>query len=501
MDLYPFQTDTIAQVEARIAAGTRRLITPLPTGAGKTVIAAEMIAQAVARGERVLFLVHRRELTKQSSAKLFKAKVDHGIVQAGFPERPGERVQVASIATLYTRAIKSRSREMPSASLIIVDEAHHARARTWKRIIDHYPDAVVIGLTATPARHDGKGLGNIFEEIIQPVTVRDLTPQYLVPAITYAPVTPDLKGIRVERGDYVESELAERMNTQKLVGDIVEHVHKIGMGRRTVVFATSVAHSVHVRDELRRSGLRAEHLDGTTPLEERDLILAELANGFVDVVTNCGVLTEGWDCPEVSRIVLARPTRSFVLYRQMIGRALRLSPDTGKEDAIILDHAGAVFQHGFIDDPIEWTLSEDRRAENQAHSARGQYNAPGLTTCPECHAVRFQGKPCPVCGWRPVAKPRHVEIVDGELGEVGRDRNAKSDWTADERLAFYRQLMGIAQQRNHRFGWAAHKFKEKFGAFPPWSWNDAQPVQPSAAVIAWVRSRNIAYAKAMAPRS
>jgi DNA repair protein RadD len=115
--------------------------------------------------------------------------------------------------------------------------------------------------------------------------------------------------------------------------------------------------------------------------------------------------------------------------------------------------------------------------------------------------VRFQGKPCPVCGWRPVAKPRHVEVEDGELGEVCRDRNAKSDWTADERLAFYRQLMGIAQQRNHRFGWAAHKFKEKFGAFPPWSWNDAQPVQPSAAVIAWVRSRNIAYAKAMAPRS
>src|SRR5262249_21351636 len=144
----------------------------------------------------------------------------------------------------------------------------------------------------------------------------------------------------------------------------------------------------------------------------------ELASGFIDVVTNCQVLTEGWDCPEVSRIVVARPTRSLVLYRQMIGRGLRPSLETGKTNLLVLDHAGAVFQHGFIHDPIAWTLKEDQRLENTAHSVRVTRNAPALTTCPECHAVRFEGNPCVVCGWRIVVKPRYVEVDDGELGEV-----------------------------------------------------------------------------------
>jgi superfamily II DNA or RNA helicase len=270
--LYPYQEDVIATVESTTADGVRKLIIQLPTGAGKTVIVSEMIRRAVASGNHVLFLVHRRELTKQASVKLFRFGVDHGIIQAGFPERRHERVQIASIATLYTRAIAGRAREMPDADLIVVDEAHHSRARTWQRIIGHYPDATVVGLTATPARHDGKGLGNLFERILSPVSVADLTPQYLVPAVYYAPVQPDLKGVQVSRGDYVESQLAERVNTQKLVGDIVEHIHKIGAGRRTAVFAVNVAHSVNIRDEIRRSGLRAEHIDGTTPLEERDVI-------------------------------------------------------------------------------------------------------------------------------------------------------------------------------------------------------------------------------------
>jgi DNA repair protein RadD len=502
-DLYAFQADLIQQVEVMIAAGRDRLMIVLPTGAGKTVVAAEIIARAVARGERVVFLVHRRELTKQASKKLFRANVDHGVVQAGFPERPGERVQIASIATLYVRAIASRSREMPPADLIIVDEAHHARARTWQKILDHYSDAVVIGLTATPARPDGKGLGKIFREIVAPVTVADLTPKYLVPAVTYAPMTPDLNGVQIRRGDYVESQLAERMNTQELVGNIAEHVHRIGTGRRTVVFASGVRHSVAIRDELRLSGLRAEHIDGTTPIEERDLILAELANGTIDVVTNHSVLCEGWDAPEVSRIVLARPTRSFVLYRQMVGRALRPSPETGKENAIILDHAGAVFEHGFIEDPIAWTLFEDQRAENHVHTARGKHVAPGLTTCPECHAVRLEGKPCSLCNWRPVAKPRYVEVKDGQLGEV--TRNGSVEKPALNELEFYRELVALLDEKRQRHpgikpGWVAHKFKDRIGNWPPLHWQGAAPLSPSPATRAWVRSRDIAFAKSMEAR-
>ena len=164
------------------------------------------------------------------------------------------------------------------------------------------------------------------------------------------PEHPDLTGVRVERGDYMERQLAERMDQAKLIGDIVEHWHRLAGSGKTVVFATGVAHSVHIRDEFLRSGVLAEHIDGTTPTEERDAILARLSRGETEVVTNCMVLTEGWDQPDVSCIVLARPTKHMGLYRQMIGRVLRPAP--GKEYALVLDHAGAVFQHGFVEEPF-----------------------------------------------------------------------------------------------------------------------------------------------------
>jgi DNA repair protein RadD len=466
-----------------------------PTGSGKTIIAATAAKAAIENRHRVLFLCHRRELISQASGKLHSLGVDHGIVLPGYPTRPGERVQVASIPTLDARTVRSRVMELPGADLVIVDECHHARARSWHRLIEAYPQATIIGLTATPCRGDGKGLGNVFEELIEAATVSELIQGgFLVPTRVYAPVRPDLTGIPVGRGDYVEWQLAERLNTAQLVGDIIEHWHKLADRRRTVVFAVDRAHSVHLRDEFRRSGVLAEHIDGATPIEERDAILEKLARDVVEVVCNCAVLTEGWDCPEVSCIVLARPTRSLGLYRQMTGRTLRPSP--GKIDALVLDHAGAVFQHGFVDDPIEWALSEDRHAENTAHSARGTYRTPALTTCPECKAVRFEGQQCPICHWRPVQKPRPVEIADGELGIVSRTRSVQNPaHNAGETLNFFRQLVFIANEHSYKACWAAHKFKEKFGKWPPVL--HAAPLPPDAAVRAWVRSRQIAYARAM----
>jgi DNA repair protein RadD len=490
-----YQSQVVARIEAEAAAGKRRILLAAPTGSGKTVIAGAIIAEAASAGRRVLFLAHRRELIQQASAKLHNVRVDHGVIQAGFPPRSGERVQVASVATLHARAVRSNRIEMPPADLVIVDEAHHCRARTYKRLLEAYPDAVILGMTATPCRGDGRGLGNIFEKIVECPPVAELIAGgYLVPTKVYAPSQPDLQSVRVERGDYVEKQLAERMDNQKLVGDIVTHWHRLAERRRTVVFATSVAHSVHVRDDFRASGVWAEHLDGSTPVDERAAILARLAAGTVDVVCNCMVLTEGWDRPEVSCLVLARPTRHMGLYRQMVGRALRPAP--GKTDALILDHAGAIFEHGFVEEPVTWTLREDKRAENLVHGSRGQYGAPALTTCPECDAVRFQGRPCTACGWRPQPKPKSFDIADGELGQVDRQRNVRQQpYTADERMRFYRGLLWIARERGYKAGWAGHKYKEKFGAWP--STRFADPVPPDDAVRSWVTSRQIAYARAM----
>jgi superfamily II DNA or RNA helicase len=402
---------------------------------------------------------------------------------------------VASIATLYARAVRGSKIELPPADLIVLDEAHHARARTYRRILESYPNAVVIGLTATPCRGDGRGLGNIFDKIIEGPPIAELIAGgHLVPSKVFAPTRPDLAGVRVERGDYVESQLAKRMNTDTLVGDIIEHWFRLADRRRTVVFATGVEHSVHIRNEFRQAAVLAEHLDGSTPAKERDAILAKLAAGQIDVVVNAMILTEGWDSPEVACLVLARPTRSLLLYRQMVGRVLRPAP--GKTDALILDHAGAVFEHGFVEEPITWTLHSDRRAENTAQTARTEGHAPRLTTCPECKATRFQGRPCEACGWRPQRRPAAFDVAEGELAHVDRAYNVDAGFNEAGKLNFYRQLLWIADERGYQHGWAAHKHREKFGAWPPRT--NLPPLEPEASTRAWVRSRQIAFARAKA---
>jgi DNA repair protein RadD len=493
-ELRPYQADVVARLEAAIAAGRRRLLVVMPTGSGKTVVIAALVARAQRR--RVLFLAHRRELIAQASVKLHAAAVDHGVIAAEFPTRPAVPVQVASIATLHARAIRTRKIDLPGADLVIIDEAHHCRASSYRAIVERYPQAVILGVTATPCRGDGRGLGGTFETLIEGPTVDALIKEgYLVPTKVYAPSRPDLNGVRVERGDYVEKQLAERMDTGVLVGDIVEHWLRLAQRRRTVVFATGVAHSVHIRDEFRRTGVWAEHVDGSTPVDERDQILAKLVSGSVEVVSNAMVLTEGWDAPEVSCLVLARPTRQIGLYRQMAGRILRPAP--GKSDALILDHAGAVFTHGFPEDRVAWTLAPDRHAENTEHRSRGLYKVPGLTTCPECHAVRFEGRPCSLCGWRRRTRGEAVEVTDGELAAVDRQRRTRAPvYDADDMHRFHRMLAWVARERGYKPGWAVYKFKEKFGTWPVA--RSVAPLEPDDATLAWVRSRQIAYAKATA---
>ncbi len=497
--LRPYQSDIIERVAAARSGGHKRILLVMPTGAGKTVVFARIIANLEADGGNTLILAHRRELIKQTSAKLYDAGVDHGIIQAGFPTRPDAPVQVASIQTLHARAISSKQMNLPEADIIVIDEAHHCRAATYQKIVDSYPEATILGLTATPVRGDGKGLGASFDILLEGTTIPELvTEGYLVPTKVYAPTTPDLEGIGIRMGDYAEDKLAERMDDAKLVGDIVTHWHRLAEGRPTVVFATGVSHSVHIRDEFARSGVVAEHIDGKTPAEERDDILSRLAKGQIDVVTNCAVLTEGWDCPNVSCLVLARPTKSPGLFRQMMGRVLR--PNPGKTDALIIDHAGATAEHGFVDEPIEWFLQDDRRAMSKRQSDKIAGRAPKLTTCPECTAARWSGRPCSACGWGPNSRALAVEILEGDLALMDRTTRAAVAQKASEaeKLLFYRMLSGFGQEQGYKPGWAAFKWKEKHGAWPPRSFQGYPPLRPDEPVRSWIRSRQIAWAKSQA---
>jgi DNA repair protein RadD len=507
MKLRPYQDDVKAEYDRQVAAGKQRILAVAPTGSGKTILAAAIIRQAVDSCRDVLVLAHRREIIAQTSQKLHAHGIAHGIIQAGFMPRPLERVQVASIQTLSVRAMRSTRMDLPPAGLLIIDEAHRCPANSYREIIDAYPDAILLGLTATPCRGDGRGLGGIFETIIECPQVAELIEQgYLVKTRVYAPVNPNLSGVETRQGDYVESQLADRMDRAQLVGDIVTHWHKYGERRKTVCFAVNVAHSIHIRDEFVKAGVRAEHIDGSTPKDERDASLARLDSGEIEVVTNCMVLTEGWDMPEIGCIILARPTKKMGLYRQMIGRGLR--PAEGKTDVIVLDHSGAVFRHGLVEDHVDWTLDPDRKADNADHTAAAMRDSDDtyrsrLLECSQCGAMRIAGEACRHCGLLPQRPPRHVAFAAGELGLVDGNRKAKATaYDPAERNRWHAMLTYVAIMRGYqkKQGWIAHKYKEKFGAWPAWG-QTSEPIKPSPEVLSWVRSRDIAFAKSRERRS
>jgi superfamily II DNA or RNA helicase len=502
VELRPYQTNIVAKFQAAVERGHHRIIIVVPTAGGKTVVASEIIKRATAAYQRVVFIAHRNELLTQAHDKLAAFGVTAGIVKAGRDKdaRPQAMVQICGVQTLHARAVRAKTMELPPAEIVFVDEAHHVRARTYMSIIEQYPDAIIVGLTATPARGDGRGLGNVFELMIQSPQVLELIEQkYLVPAKIFAPPPPDLRGVRVmSTGDYNTDDLSATMDP--LVGDVIEHWLKHAQRRRSIAFAVDIRHSVHLTDEFLKSDVRAEHLDGETDAKSRDAILARLASGETEIVCNVGVLCEGYDLPDLGCITLARPTRSLVLYRQMIGRGLRPAPD--KEHVVILDHSGGVYRFGRPDDVIEWSLETDERATNKTHEARiaKAGGSDPFVECKGCGHIRMRGMACEACGYQPKPPARPVEYVDGELVELGKTAAAAAA-SETERKIFYAELRGYqknARKRNgspYANGWAANQYRTKHGSFPPWSWNNHPLATPSPATLRWIKSRQIAWAK------
>jgi DNA repair protein RadD len=492
-ELRPYQAKAVDEIEAMIGQA-RHVLFVLPTGGGKTEIAKKVAENAVvARKERVLILTHRREILNQTSLNLSFSKLDHGLIQVGLNVDLEYAIQVASIQTFWHRCMLRNRIPLPAADVIIVDEAHHIRATTWSKILDAYPDARRLGLTATPCRGDGRGLGNYFDELIEGPKIPELiNGKWLVPTIYYAPTAPNLNGVKTQSGDYQLKALSARMNRSDLVGDIVTNWFKFAEARKTIVFAVDVPHSISIKDEFVKAGVKAEHLDGRTPKPERDDILKRLRSGETQIVVNCQVLTEGFDAPEVSCIVLARPTKQLGLFRQMAGRGLRPSP--GKTNLKLIDHSGAVFRHGLLEDPIEWTLDTDKRAQNPTHAKRDMSVIGRLIECSQCGAMRSVDEKCPHCGFLPQRRPDAIVFAEGELARVNRQtRTAASMEDPNERMRWHGMFTFIAREHGYKPGWIAHKFKEKFGMWP--ASRSVTPIEPSPEVLSWVRSRNIAFAK------
>lgn len=456
ISLRPYQLSAIEEVREAIREGRRRILLTIPTGGGKTFTSASIVAGALRKGKRSLFVAHRKELidqTVRSFARLGITSV--GVIRANDRRRnPAMPIQVASIQTLARRT-------QQDVDLVIIDEAHRALSSSYtKHLFERHPNAVVIGLSATPVRADGKPLGSHFDHLVIGARYSTLIADgYIVePRVYSTPVLPDLTTVRTSAGDFNQGDLEAAMNRGALIGDIYTQWAKHPR-QRTVAFAVSVAHSKAIVEMFRGRGVRAEHLDGTTPEEERAAILARLESGQTEVVSNVGVLCEGWDMPSCKTLIIARPTKSLALYMQMAGRVLRPWNDAVP---IVLDHGGNVDRHGLPHEDREWHLSKRTKKGGSVP----------LKACPACFGFVASGcKVCPLCGH---TFESEAESADAKAAEpIPVDLALRTLEGDDAKLAYFRRLHRMCRERGWKAGAVAHRYRARFNEEPPAHWISA----------------------------
>lgn len=451
-DLRPYQASALDGVRGSYRSGKRAPILVAPTGSGKTVMAAAIIEGATARGRRVLFLAHRFELVAQAAMKLASYGIRHRVVapQASVRQIMVQQFKalgrsfVDSTAPVWVGTVQTQSRRlgdvMQSPDLIIVDECHLSIAPTYQKVIEEFPDALVLGLTASPTRLDGKGLGKhaggLYDDLILVCTPDELlADKFLVPVRIFgASERLDMSGVRTVRGDYDQQQVSDLVDKPKVIGDAVEHYGRIARGRPAIAFCASVKHAEDVCEQFQAAGYRAAWVSGESDPADRAQAIEALGKGTLDVVCNCGLYIEGLDQPAISCVIMLTPTQSLTRFLQSVGRGLRPAP--GKSDCILLDHAGNTFTHGHPFEPRDWTLDGFVRGKRAAND-----NEPGVDrvmTCSKCYSIHLPAPSCPTCGHVYPLKARAVEQADGELQEITADQ-------MDQLRRIKRTMQGKAQ--------------------------------------------------------
>ncbi len=442
LQLRDYQQEIVDRTSTALARNPRVLV-QAPTGAGKTALATHMVGGAAKRGRRVLFLVHRTELLTQASGAFERQGIVHGTIAAGMPYNPHHSVYVGGIAT-----VARRLSTLPRFDLVVVDECHHAAAKSWSDTLQALHPRWTIGLSATPCRLDGRGLNEHFDTIVEGPAVATLIERgFLSPFRVFAPSVLDLSGVRTIAGDYNRGDVAAAADKPAIIGDAVAHYNALTPGKRAVAFCVSVAHAEHVALQFREAGISARAIDGDMPPADRAQALADFEAGRILVLASVDLVSEGFDLPAIEAAILLRPTKSLSLYLQQVGRVLRTSP--GKSEAIILDHVGNVARHGFPDDAREWTLEGITR-----RAGSGAADVP-VKTCPSCYRVHRPAAACPACGHSYAVEGRKLEEREGTLEEVRRLTPAEKEAAkAAEAAKRKREESGAGLQELIRIGMA-----------------------------------------------
>jgi DNA repair protein RadD len=457
LELRPYQVEDVERLRAAYAKGNRAVLYCLPTGGGKTVVFAHVIASAVGRGRRTGVLVHRRELVRQASDKLAAAGVAHGIVAAGLDRDHDAPVLVMSVQTAARRLDR-----LPKLDFIVADEAHHTVAESWSQLLRLWSTAKLLGVTATPARLDGRGLGvsagGLFNHLEMGATVAELQAEgFLAKTRVFVPARLiDTSGLHHRAGDFQIEELAARAG--EVTGDAVKEYRERADHQPAIAYGCTVAHAEAIANSFRAAGYRSACVHGKSPKDERDGLIGGLATGEIEVLTSCDLISEGLDVPSVGAVILLRPTESLALAMQQIGRGMR--PADGKEHLTVLDHAGNCVKHGLPNSERQWSLDgEPKTKAGHTPSWRceecGRLNEDMASTiCEDCGAARP----------RPAVR-RLPEPIRGELNEVTAEQLKR---VAGMR---YRELMAVprsemelrayARAHGYKAGWVWHRLMEQ----------------------------------------
>lgn len=431
MILYDYQYDLIERVQRAWRMGKRKPCIVLPCGGGKSVICADMAKRTTDNKHNVLFLVHRQELCEQITQTFREYGVDM------------YRCQVGMVQTI-TRHIE----RVNKPSLIITDENHHCIADSYKKIYQAFPKSYYVGVTATPVRLNGGGLGEINDCLIVGPSVKQLIEdKRLSPYDYYAPSVGDLSGIRSRNGDYAAEDIERALNKPHIYGDVIKYYKQLG-GNKAICYCATIRHSQDVAEAFRKQGISAYHIDGKTPENERRVAIQGFREGKIQVLCNVDLISEGFDVPDCDTAILLRPTKSLTLYIQQAMRCMRYCKD---KKAIIIDHVGNVHRHGLPDTDRQWTLNPNPPKKTTKH------NSVLVRQCPKCYFTHNPSPVCPKCGY--VYEPNQREIKQQQEAELTRIVAA---YTSPLECGSVKELYIFAKEKGYKPGWAYYQAK-KYG--------------------------------------
>lgn len=440
MKLRAYQNELVEQVRQAWRAGYKAPCIVLPCGGGKSCIVAEMARRTTFNGKRVLFLVHRRELVEQIKKTFIRWGVDMKLCEVGM-----------------VQTITRRLKKLARPALIITDENHHSLAQSYKRIYEYFSDVPRVGVTATPVRLNGDGLGDVNDKLIIGVSAKWLIDNNcLAPYDYYAPDVADLTGLHVSHGEYMAAEIEKAMVKNTVFGDVIKYYKQLANGKKAVCYCASVRHSQRTAEVFNDNGIKAAHIDGSTPKSERDSIISAFRRGDITVLCNVDLISEGFDVPDCECAILLRPTKSLTLYIQQAMRCMRYRPN---KRAVIIDHVGNYARFGMPDDDREWSLEKKPKAQHKK-----QEQSDKVKQCPECFYT-FSAPPagvkvcCPHCGYEFPSAERKLE-TDSSVVLV-KVEGFKLDFSSPADCHTYPELLQYAKNHGYKSGWAYYQARQR----------------------------------------